>query len=105
MPAIRGLHAMPGGEVWVRTSRSAVDQPPGVMLTYDVFDPEGHFQEQVGVACPGDGQEDALFFAGPKRMILITGFMDSVRAMFGGLASEGDEEPEPMQVVCYRVTG
>jgi hypothetical protein len=98
-----GMWVRDDGRLWVRTSRSAVDQPDGIMLTYDVFDPAGHFVEQVRVACPGDGHEDALFFAGADRMILITGFMDSVRAMFGGVETDAAKEPEPMQVVCYQV--
>jgi hypothetical protein len=100
---IGGLWAREDGRLWVRTSRSAVDQPPGVMLTYDVFAPDGRFVEQVRVACPGDGQEDALFFAGPDRVILVTGFMDAVRAMFGGVEGHEDVEPRPMEVVCYGV--
>ncbi len=98
-----GLWVRDDGRLWVRNSRSAVDQPDGVMLTYDVFDSEGHFVEQASMSCPGDGKEDALFFAGPDRVVLITGFMDSVRAMFGGVEQDGDVEPEPMQVVCYQV--
>jgi len=100
-----GLTARQDGSLWVRTSRSGDDRPPGVMLTYDVFDSGGHFAKQVAVACAGDPDEDALFFAGPDRMILVTGFLDAVIAMIGG-GSTGDEtadEPAPMEVVCYAI--
>ena len=87
------------------TSPTATPRAGGftILLTYDVFDAEGHFAEQVRIACPGDGKEDALFFAGPDRMVQITGIMDAVRAMFGGVETDGDVEPESMQVVCYQV--
>jgi hypothetical protein len=98
-----GLWVRDDGRLWVRTSRSALDQPEGVMLTYDVFDTDGRFAEQVQVRCPGDGEEDALFFAGPDRLILVRGFMDAVRAMFGGVEGHEGDEAEPMAVVCFAV--
>lgn len=98
-----GLWAREDGTLWVRSSRAAKDQPEGIMLTYDVFDHDGGFKEQVQVRCPGHGTEDALFFAGPDRMILVRGFMDSVRAMFGGVEGAEDGEAEPLSIVCYAV--
>jgi len=98
-----GLWARDDGTLWVRSSRAVQDLPAGIMLTYDVFDHDGRFTEQVQIACPGDGTEDALFFAGPDRMILVRGFMDSVRAMFGGVEGHEDQEAEPLEIVCYRV--
>jgi hypothetical protein len=100
-----GLTVREDGTLWVRTSRGSRDQPDGVMLTYDVFDHEGRFQKQVAVQCPGRAREDALFFAGPDRMILVKGFMDAVVAMIGGGVTdeEADEEPAPMEVICYAV--
>jgi hypothetical protein len=35
------------GNIRVTHSRSALDQPQGVRLTIDVFDPQGHFVKQV----------------------------------------------------------
>jgi len=98
-----GLWAREDGTLWVRNSRSAAGQPDGVMLTYDVFDAQGRFAEQVQVVCPGDGEEDALFFAGPDRMLLVRGFMDAIRAMFGGVEGHDGDEAVPMEVVCYAV--
>ena len=98
-----GLHARQDGTLWVHTSRSASDQPEGVMLTYDVFDPDGRFTEQVQVACAGDGQEDALFFIGPDRAILVRGMMDAIRARFGGVEGHEDHAAVPMEIVCYAV--
>jgi len=98
-----GLWARHDGTLWVRSSRATQDQPAGIMLTYDVFDHDGLFAEQVQFACPGHGTEDALFFAGPDRMILVCGFMDSVRATFGGVDGYEDVEAAPLEIVCYRV--
>jgi hypothetical protein len=100
-----GLRVAEDGSLWVLTSRSATDQPAGVMQTYDVFDADGHFMKQVAVRCDGDGADDYLFFTGHDRMVLVTGFIDAIRAMFGGGTTGEDdgEELAPMEVVCYAV--
>jgi hypothetical protein len=39
-------------------------------------------------------------------MLLVTGFMDALRAVLGGGATpEGEEQEEaaPVQVICYRI--
>jgi hypothetical protein len=103
---LNGLQVREDGTLWVLTDEGAQDRPAGIMQTYDVFDAQGHFVKRVSAACPGDSQEDMLFFAGEDRVILVTGFLDAVRAMIGGGATgEDEEEPEPMQVICYRIVG
>jgi hypothetical protein len=105
-PAVSSLHMRDDGELWVVSSRSTHQQPAGIMLTYDVFDPQGNFTRQVAVACEGDGTEDGLFFAGPGRMLLVKGLVDAAATMQGASPelAEG-EEPAPMEVVLYRVAG
>lgn len=98
-----GLSLHADGRLWVRNSRSAIDQPAGCLSTYDVFDTDGVFVEQVRVRCPGDPVEDKLFFAGADRVIQVTRYLDAVRTMMGGGAAGSGDEAAPMEVVCYRV--
>lgn len=104
-PDITSLRIAEDGSLWVLSSRGAREQPEGTMLTYDVFDPEGHFTEQVAVVCPGDGVQDGLIFAGEDRVIQIIGFQDAIETMQrqGASAADEEEEPAPMEIVCYRV--
>lgn len=94
-PAIRGLYAMPGGEIWVRTSRSDRDQPEGVLVTYDVLDAEGNFTRQIAVACEGVAGRDALFPLGGGEFVLIKGHADAVAAMRGSTPDAADTDPDP----------
>ncbi len=98
------VNIAPDGNLWILSSRGVRDQDEGVMQTYDVFDPEGHFIKQVSIACEGDGREDSLFFAGRDRFVLVKGFVSAVKSFVGGAgAAGGEEEPEPMEVICYAV--
>jgi hypothetical protein len=75
------------------------------MITYDVFDPAGNFVKQVAVACEGDGEEDGLFFFGSDRALLVKGLVDAAISLQGGggaaTETEGEEEPAPMEIVCF----
>jgi hypothetical protein len=104
-PAIRGLHAMPDGSVWVLTSRSDRDLPEGVMLRYDVIDREGNFIRQIAVACEGVASRDALFPLGDGDFVLVRNHADAVAAMRGVSPSAPDadlDEAAPLEVVGLR---
>ncbi|MBE0564617.1 MAG: hypothetical protein IH621_01550 [Krumholzibacteria bacterium] len=105
-PDIGALRIGPDGNLWVETSRGGVDQPAGVFYTWDVFDPDGHFVEQVSAACPGDGRKDMMIWTGDGA-IQVTGFMDAVQSLQSGGAgaAEDDAEAAPMEVICYRISG
>jgi hypothetical protein len=101
----RGIRPMPDGHLWILTSEGVRQQPDGIMATYDVFDSDGKFKEQVAVVCPGNGLSDGLFFIGNDRVVLIKGFVDAMAAMvfMSGVIGNGEEEPEPMSAICYRI--
>jgi hypothetical protein len=104
--AIQLVEIVPDGTVWVVSSYGNHEQPTGIMTTYDVFDAQGNYTKQVAVACPGDGKKDGLIRVGRDRMLLITGFVPAVMSMQGGgAAASGEEEPAPMEVVCYKIRG
>lgn len=102
-PAVSYLRAAPDGSLWVLNGGSTFGQPEGIMETFDVFDAQGNFTKQVAVACPGDGENDGLFFVGSDRLVLVTGLVQAAIAMQGGLGAAADEEAAPMEVVCYRI--
>jgi hypothetical protein len=102
----RALQIAADGTLWVRHSRSGTDQPPGVMLTFDVFDPAGRFVRQVAVPDVGEALHDGVFLAGADRLVLVRGFVDSMRTHVGGgqgaLADLGDEPAAP-EIVCFAI--
>ena len=89
-PAIQALYCRPNGEIWVLTAAGTHDQPAGIMQTYDVFSPQYEFIRQVALACPGDPDEDSLFFLGEGQAALVRGSVQARRNTFGG--SRGDEK-------------
>jgi hypothetical protein len=97
----------PDGNVWIETSRGRRPREPGVMMLWDVLDPEGHFRRQVAVEAPHDACDDRLLFAGPDRVVVITGYYATRREFttHGLIGSQGDgsEASGPMTVVMYRV--
>ena len=99
-PDIMSLRVTDDGRIWVLTSRARWEPPRDAFARYDVFTPDGRFAEQVLVKCEGDVLRDVLLFAG-DRAFRITSFHDAALSRFGGDGLDG--EPEPMQVVCYRV--
>jgi len=102
-PDISALRIGPDGNLWVETSRGGVDRPEGVFYTWDVFDPDGHFIEQVSAACPGDGDDDMMLWTADGA-VQVTGFVSAVRALQSGGAgaAAADEDAAPMEVIRYR---
>ncbi len=104
----RGLQVDNQGRLWVRHSRSDYNQPDGVMLTLDVFNSDGFFEKQVSFQCPEDGLYNGFFFVGDDRVVVVKGFVDSMRDQFGGGRGKmGDEEDGSgaVEIICYRING
>jgi hypothetical protein len=100
----RGVRVRDDGSLWILPGRGAYEQPDGVMLTFDVFDPEGHFQRQVVVRGDHDGVWDGFFFAGEDRAVVVTRQIEAIGAQYGdGAAVLSDEEGAAMEVICYRL--
>ena len=96
--AIQSIDVAPDGNIWVTSATSTVDQPDGIFMTFDIFNPAGHFIKQLQVVCEADGQDDALILAGPGRYLLIKGLMPAIAGMQGASGSD-DEEAEPMEII------
>jgi hypothetical protein len=107
-PAITNLWVDDESRLWVLHSRSAREQPEGVLQTYDVFDAKGHFIFEAAVACPGDPLDDGLFLLGSDRAVRVKGMVGAAASAIagrgGGTSSdESEEEAAPLEVICYRV--
>jgi len=90
-PAIVGLNVMPGGELWVLTSRGRNAPPAGAVLLWDVFDTRGRFVRQVAVHADGKPRDDAVLLLEDGRAVLVRGALAAVRgAMSGARAGGGD---------------
>jgi hypothetical protein len=101
-----GVRVREDNTLWVLPGRGLRDQPPGVMLTFDVFDPTGRFVKQVSYACPGNGVWDGFFFVGSDRVVVVTGHVEAVLAQYGsGTSSYDDGQTASMEVICYRIAG
>jgi len=99
-----GVRVRDDGTLWILSSRGAHDQPAGMMMTFDVFDPEGHFQRQVALKCDHDGLWDGLFFTGKDRAVVVTRQIEAKVAQYGDGASVlAEDEGSAMEVICYRM--
>ena len=102
-PDIAALYIRDDGSIWVLTSRAMWDSKPGVLQSFDVFSPEGHFLKQVDILADGSSAADLVVFARDDMVFQITGFYDALVAALGGFGTDAEEEAEPMEVICYRI--
>jgi len=107
-PDIGGLRIGNDGNLWVTTSKSGLDQPEGILTTWDVFSPDGQFIRTVSAMCDGDGENDILIWTPDGNAVVVTGFTEAVQALQSGGAggeTEEEDEAEPMEVVYLKVAG
>ena len=91
------------GTLWVLSSRGAYGQADGVIATWDMYDGEGKFTRQVSIRGEGSFDADGLHFVG-DRMYVVRGLRSAQDAMHGGGGDE-EEDPGPMAVICYDLSG
>lgn len=105
-PDIGGIRIGPEGNLWVTSSRSGIDQAEGIVVTWDVFNPDGKFIKQISLAGEGDGEQDAFFPTKDGGFVQVTGFTEALEAFQrGGQAGseeDVDEEAEPMKVIFHK---
>ena len=95
------------GNLWVTSSRSGFDEPEGTLITWDVFNPDGHFIKTVSARCEGDGENDILFWTPEGNAVMVTGFTEGMRAFQSRGAGDEDDSGDaaPMEVVYLKVAG
>jgi hypothetical protein len=107
-PDINSLKFGTDGNLWVTNSYSGIDQPVGILTTWDVFTPDGHFLKTVSAKCEGDGENDIIIWTPDGNAVLVTGFTEAVQALQSngaGGEEEDEEEAEPMEVIYLKVAG
>jgi hypothetical protein len=93
------------GSLWVLSSRGTWVRDEGVFASIDVYDDHGRFTQRVHLMMDGDPVEDGIFFVG-DRLYRVTDLFSALMANFGGDEdADVEEEPEPVQVIAYRMQG
>ncbi|MCB1183966.1 hypothetical protein KDM41_11070 [bacterium] len=98
--AIRSIHARPGGEVWVRTSRAGEGRERGIFLALDAFDSDGEFRGAVEIAGPGDESLDRFYFGADNYLVVVHGAERFIRS--AGIQGR-DEEGHALRLAAYRL--
>jgi len=107
-PDIGSLELGTDGNLWVSTSRSGVDQPEGILTTWDIFTPDGHFLKTVSAKIEGDGENDLIIWTPDGNAVMVTGFTEAMEALQSRGAAgdeEDEEEAEPMEIIYLKVAG
>ena len=101
---IETIFARDDGSVWVLTSEGTHDLPAGVAGVFDVLDSEGRFVRRVSILAQGDPMTDAYYFVGNRLYVVTDLLQAAISLQSGGQSFKiGDEEPEPMSVICYEL--
>lgn len=94
-PDVLEILAHPDGNIWVRTTQGMCNQDSGIMLSYDVFSPQGHFIKQVGLAVEANADRDIVYFLNEDTVVVVKG-QSSVE--FGCSLSEAEDI---LEIICY----
>jgi hypothetical protein len=111
---ITALYPRPNGELWVSTSRGALEQADGTIGVFDVFDAAGRYIRQVSLPADFSPERDDFELIRDRLYVLKEGQMvPSYVSKSGGnttyfdndkLAGENaDAEAAPMEVICYEL--
>jgi len=86
------VYATGDGWFWVQSCHGAFDRPAGSIGTFDIFDSEGRFVQQITLLGEGDP---------PRDVYILRGFLDAQLSAQGGASEEaGADGLEPMSVIC-----
>jgi len=97
---VQAIYPRGDGSLWVLSSHGAFDAPSGTIATFDVFDPEGRFMNQIALKGHGNFADDG-FYVVDNHFFVVTGLRSAQRSQFGGDDEEVNEDAEPMRVICY----
>ncbi len=107
-PDIGSLQFGIDGNLWVANSRSGFEEPEGILTSWDVFSPDGHFIKTVSAACEGDGENDIIIWTPEGNAVLVTGFTEAIRALQSQGAAGGEEDDDgeaaPMEIIYLKAT-
>jgi hypothetical protein len=99
-PAITSLHSRPDGSLMVFTCFATRGLPDGVVMRYDVHDPDGELRAEVHLRADCDLTYDALRLLPDNRAVILRNHNSTSRAAFG--MTEQDDpvrEDDAFQVI------
>ncbi len=100
----QSMYLREDGSLWVLPDQGPGDPAEGTLGTFDVFDREGHFLRKVTLQGEGNFLTDGYFFVGDRLYVVTDLLQAALSLQAGGQPFEiGDEEPEPMAVICYEL--
>jgi hypothetical protein len=97
---VRELIPRPEGDVWVRTNRSGIDTPEGVVFHFDAVDPSGQMKGAVQICGEGDGDLDRYYFGPNNKVIRVKNGEGFIRTARGKLKSD---EVYDQVITCYEL--
>lgn len=101
---VEQIHTRSDGSMWVLSSEGSRDKPDGAIGVFDLFDKAGKFVTQVALIGEGDPTVDGYYFVGDRLYVVTDLLQASLTLQSGGQPFDiGDEEPEPMSVICYEI--
>jgi hypothetical protein len=101
---IESIFVRDDGSLWIISSEGSRDMPEGSLGIFDVFDREGHFIRRVTLMGEGDPMTDGYYFVGDRLYIVTDLLQAALSLQAGGEPFQiGEEEPEPMGVICYEL--
>jgi hypothetical protein len=101
---LESVYTREDGSLWALSAEGSHDNPDGSIGIFDVFDSNGHFVRQVTLMGEGDPMTDGYYFVG-DRLYVVTDLLQAALSLQAGGESFqiGEEEPEPMAVICYEL--
>jgi len=104
-PDIASLWVAPDGRLWVRTSRGDHDRTAGIITTFDVFDRDGQFAQQISLTGLGDPQRDLLYLLGGDQLVVVVEGVGAVLSQQGVSLPDSEERGEPaaLEIICCRL--
>ena len=101
-PDIVGMWVDPKGYLWVHTSRGRGEKPEGAYSVYDVFSPDGKFDQQVAVMCDAEPYKDSLQHLDDGRIVVVLSSLDAWLTQQNVKREENeDQEIKTLEIVVY----
>jgi hypothetical protein len=103
---IESLYVRDDGAIWVLSSNGTRDADEGTIGIFDVYYKDGRFVREVTLKGEGDPRTDGYYFV-KDRLYVVTDLLQAAIAQQAGGESFqiGEEEPEPMSVIAYKLDG
>lgn len=99
------LIVTPDNRLLVHHSRSGLNLPEGIFVSYDVFDESGRWLHELYIRTNADKDHDGLIFLDDGRVLLVRGLQLARLTASGNGGSVGEEDDGAMEteIICCRL--